>query len=97
MAKRSTTSAAKKLAAFLEESELKVRMQKCSVCSNELVRELVSLHLDKLFDGETTIGLKYLHDNLLQAQGGPKSYEAVKRHVKQCLGREVTSGQVIES
>lgn len=80
---------------FLAAEQRKLQLQRCRVCANEDVRAIVSAHLDKIFEGETTITLAHVHRNLLVELGGPKSYEAVKRHVKQCLNRNVQTGEAL--
>ena len=85
-----------KLQEFLEKEEAKKQLQSCVVCANETVREIVSLHLDKLQRGDTTITLSHLHKNLLVELGGPKSYEVVKRHVRKCLKRDVRTGEALD-
>jgi hypothetical protein len=82
-----------RLAEFLEAEEKKLAMKRCGTCSHEPTREIVSAHLDKLQMGETTISLSYVHANLLVDMGGPKNYESVKRHVRQCLKRDVRTGE----
>lgn len=95
--KSTAKTAADKLDKFLQEEQARLRIIACQTCANELVRETVSLHLDRLQAGTTTITLSHLHKHhLVPNLNGPKSYESVKRHVRQCLCRDVTTGNPLK-
>lgn len=79
---------------FLAEAEAKQRLVSCQTCANEAVRQVVTAFLDKLQLGTTSITLSHLHKHMLVPDlKGPRSYESLKRHVKQCLERDVRTGQ----
>ena len=71
----------------------KERQNRCSVCANEAVAEIIEQHLDLLYHNKTTITLNAVYDGLLFPQfGHPKTMDTVRNHVRKCLNRDPATG-----